>query len=160
MSSLETIADPPLAIRLRQVRGERQRAVHRHLLDHPGWSDRRIARELGVNRDLVARTRETLEWNEEIPKAASRVGADGKSYTRLPKERPTPERDPVEQLGRKIEGLAAWAETEHFAEFFEAASDETRELFRLSTQRLRRRANELALRHAWGGVAGDSNGSL
>ena len=81
------------------TRAERRRAVEVKLRLHHDWSDRRMAEELGVSRELVAKTRKMLIEGHQIPNNPGRVGADGKMYTSagLPK-------DPNERLpqGRPI----------------------------------------------------------
>lgn len=70
------------------TRAERRRAVEVKMKLHHDWSDRRMAEELGVSRELVAKTRKMLIEGRQIPNNPGRVGADGKMYTSagLPKE--------------------------------------------------------------------------
>ncbi|HWE37043.1 MAG TPA: ParB/RepB/Spo0J family partition protein [Isosphaeraceae bacterium] len=75
-------------------RAERRRAVEVKLRLHHEWSDRRLAEELGVHRDLVGKVRRQLVEAGQVPAHAGRVGADGKTYpASLPK-------DPNERLPR------------------------------------------------------------
>lgn len=76
-------------------RAERRRAVEVKLRLHPDWSDRRLGEELGIGRELIGKVRKVLVEAGQIPSSASRVGADGKTYTSagLP-------RDPNERLPR------------------------------------------------------------
>ncbi|AGA30920.1 ParB/RepB/Spo0J family partition protein [Singulisphaera acidiphila] len=70
------------------TRAERRRAVDVKLRLHHDWSDRRMAEELGVSRELVAKTRRSLIEGNQIPNNPGRVGADGKTYSSagLPKD--------------------------------------------------------------------------
>jgi hypothetical protein len=93
------------------TRAERRRAVEVKLKLHHDWSDRRMAEELAVSRELVAKIRRQLIEGKQIPNNPGRVGADGKLYSsaglpkdpneRLPK---TPEReDPRDRGGREAD---------------------------------------------------------
>jgi len=62
-------------------RTERRRAIELKLRLHPDYSDRRLAKESGVSRELVARVRHDLSTAGQIPTVQERVGADGKTYT-------------------------------------------------------------------------------
>ena len=77
------------------TRAERRRAVEVKLKLHHDWSDRRMAEELAVSRELVAKIRRQLIESHQIPNLPGRVGSDGKLYTSagLP-------RDPNERLPR------------------------------------------------------------
>ncbi len=81
------------------TRAERRRAVEVKLRIHPDWSDRRLAEELAIGRELISKIRKMLEESGQIPSAVSRVGSDGKTYTSagLPK-------DPNERLPRSNMG--------------------------------------------------------
>jgi hypothetical protein len=69
------------------TRAERRRAVEIKLRLHHEWSDRRLAEELGVHRDLVGKVRRQLVEAGQVPAHAGRVGADGKTYpASLPKD--------------------------------------------------------------------------
>ena len=80
------------------TRAERRRAVEVKLKLHHDWSDRRMAEELAVSRELVAKIRRQLIDGNQIPNNPGRVGADGKLYTSagLPK-------DPNERLPKTAE---------------------------------------------------------
>jgi len=93
--ALDFAAGVNLSHGLPLTRAERRRAVEVKLKLHHDWSDRRMAEELGVSRELVAKTRKTLVDGHQIPNTAGRVGADGKTYPSagLPK-------DPNEHLPR------------------------------------------------------------
>ncbi len=77
------------------TRAERRRAVEIKMRLHHDWSDRRMAEELAVSRELVAKTRRQLVEAGQIPNNPGRIGADGKTYASagLPK-------DPNERLPR------------------------------------------------------------
>ncbi|WZO99296.1 ParB N-terminal domain-containing protein [Isosphaeraceae bacterium EP7] len=80
------------------TRAERRRAVEVKLRMHHGLSDRKLAEDLGVSRDLIARVRKQLVDGGQIPAGEGRVGADGKTYpASLPK-------DPNEHLPRSTAG--------------------------------------------------------
>jgi ParB-like chromosome segregation protein Spo0J len=95
--ALDFVASVNLFHGLPLTRAERRRAVEIKLKLHHDWSDRRMAEELAVSRELVAKIRRQLIESRQIPNLPGRVGADGKLYTSagLPKE-PT-ERAPKEQ---------------------------------------------------------------
>ncbi len=94
------------------TRSERRRAVEVKLRLHHDWSDRRLAEELGVSRELVAKTRTNLIDGGQVPNNPGRVGADGKTYSsaglpkdpneRLPKGKPVAQQDdPRDRGGRE-----------------------------------------------------------
>jgi ParB-like chromosome segregation protein Spo0J len=103
------------------TRSERRRAVEIKLKLHHDWSDRRMAEELGVSRELVAKIRRQLIEGQQIPNEPGRVGSDGKFYTTagIPREQPErPRAKPAEEdeteRGRRGMGAAAappWEET-------------------------------------------------
>jgi hypothetical protein len=105
------------------TRAERRRAVEVKLKLHHDWSDRRMAEELAVSRELVAKIRRQLIESRQIPNLPGRVGADGKLYTsaglpkdaneRLPKDSPPPPPDDdAAERGRRGMSTAAapWVE--------------------------------------------------
>jgi hypothetical protein len=105
------------------TRSERRRAVEIKLKLHHDWSDRRMAEELGVSRELVAKTRRQLIDGHQIPNNPGRVGADGKMYSsaglpkdpneRLPKDRGKPQadrEDPRDRGGREAD-TPPWDDT-------------------------------------------------
>jgi ParB-like chromosome segregation protein Spo0J len=95
--ALDFVASVNLFHGLPLTRAERRRAVEVKLTLHHDWSDRRMAEELAVSRELVAKIRRQLIETRKIPNLPGRVGADGKLYTSagLPKE--TGERVPKER---------------------------------------------------------------
>jgi ParB-like chromosome segregation protein Spo0J len=115
--ALDFVASVNLFHGLPLTRAERRRAVEIKLKLHHDWSDRRMAEELAVSRELVAKIRRQLIESHKIPNLPGRVGADGKLYTsaglpkdpheKLPKE-PQPDQDegPAER-GRRGMGTAA-----------------------------------------------------
>jgi len=87
------------------TRSERRRAVEIKLKLHHDWSDRRMAEELAVSRELVAKIRRHLIDGNQIPNNPGRVGSDGKLYTSagIPREQPErPKAGPAEE--REDEG--------------------------------------------------------
>jgi hypothetical protein len=95
------------------TRAERRRAVEVKMKLHHDWSDRKMAEELGVSRELVAKTRRNLIDGKQIPNNPGRVGADGKMYSsaglpkdpheRLPKGKPVAQEDPRDRGGREAD---------------------------------------------------------
>ncbi len=98
------------------TRSERRRAVEVKLKLHHDWSDRRMAEELAVSRELVAKIRRQLIEANKIPNLPGRVGADGKLYTsaglpkdpgeRLPKDQQTGPDDESTERGKRGMGTA------------------------------------------------------
>jgi hypothetical protein len=86
--ALDFVAGVNLFHGLPLSRSERRRAVEIKLRLHHDWSDRRLSEELGVSRELVAKTRKMLGDGGQIPPSTTRVGADGKTYPSagLPKD--------------------------------------------------------------------------
>jgi ParB-like chromosome segregation protein Spo0J len=86
--ALDFVASVNLFHGLPLTRAERRRAVEVKLKLHPDWSDRRMAQELAVSRELVFKIRKQLIDSRQIPNLPGRVGADGKLYTTagLPKD--------------------------------------------------------------------------
>lgn len=86
--ALDFVASVNLFHGLPLTRAERRRAVEVKLKLHPDWSDRRMAQELAVSRELVLKIRKQLIEAHQIPNLPGRVGADGKLYTTagLPKD--------------------------------------------------------------------------
>ena len=80
-------------------RVERRRVVETRLRIHPDWSDRRLADEMGIGREMIARVRKQLVDAGQLAASPVRVGADGKTYPSagLP-------RDPNEHLPRDKNG--------------------------------------------------------
>ena len=86
--ALDFVAGVNLFHGLPLTRAERRRAVEVKLKLHHDWSDRRMAQELAVSRELVFKIRKQLVESHQIPNLPGRVGADGKLYTTagLPKD--------------------------------------------------------------------------
>src|SRR5262249_51573388 len=86
--ALDFVASVNLFHGLPLTRAERRRAVEIKLKLHPDWSDRLMAQELSVSRELVLKIRKQLIESHQIPNLPGRVGADGKLYTSagLPKD--------------------------------------------------------------------------
>jgi predicted transcriptional regulator len=79
--------DEPMYIHRTQA--SRRRDVINLLTEHPEYSDRRITRIAVVSRELVTKIRRNLIRLSKIESrhARQRVGADGKTYKRLPQPR-------------------------------------------------------------------------
>ncbi|GIW89035.1 MAG: hypothetical protein KatS3mg108_3359 [Isosphaeraceae bacterium] len=84
--ALDFVAGANLHHGLPLTRAERRRAIEIKLRLHHEWSDRHLAEELGVGRELVAKVRRQLVEASQIPHGAVRVGSDGKKYPALPKD--------------------------------------------------------------------------
>ena len=96
--ALDVASGANLAHGLPLTRPERRRAVEVQVRLHHERSDRRLAEEIGVGRDLVAKVRRQLVDAGQVPAGEGRVGADGKVYpAALP-------RDPNEHLPRNRDG--------------------------------------------------------
>jgi hypothetical protein len=120
--ALDFVASVNLFHGLPLTRAERRRAVEVKMKLHHDWSDRRMAEELGVSRELVAKTRKNLVEGKQIPNNPGRVGADGKLYTsaglpkdpgeRLPKGKAIAqeEEQPRDRGGREAD-TPPWEET-------------------------------------------------
>jgi hypothetical protein len=107
--ALDFVASVNLFHGLPLTRSERRRAVEVKLKLHHDWSDRRMAEELAVSRELVAKIRRQLIEGNQIPNNPGRVGADGKLYTSagIPREQPArekPERVEDDADGRTERG--------------------------------------------------------
>lgn len=91
--ALDYVAGANLFHGLPLSRSERRRAIEIRLRLHHERSDRHLAEEMSVGRELVAKIRRQLIESNQIPAGTTRVGADGKTYPALPK-------DPGERLPR------------------------------------------------------------
>ncbi|CAN5877385.1 hypothetical protein BH23PLA1_BH23PLA1_25540 [soil metagenome] len=78
--ALEFASGANLGHGLPLTRPERRRAVEVKLRLHHDWSDRRLADDLGVGRELVGRVRKQLVEAGQVPAIEGRLGADGKIY--------------------------------------------------------------------------------
>lgn len=75
----------------RSTPAERREQTAACLLMHPSYSDRRIARIAAVSRELVRAVRRDLVASGKLrAEPVIRAGADGKTYTRLPRPRSQP----------------------------------------------------------------------
>jgi ParB-like chromosome segregation protein Spo0J len=118
--ALDFVASVNLFHGLPLSRAERRRAVEVKLRLHADWSDRRLAEELGIGRELIGKIRKALEESKQISAAVSRVGSDGKTYTsaglprdpneRAPKGKATGQDDPRDRGGREAD-KAPWDDT-------------------------------------------------
>lgn len=116
--ALDFVAGANLFHGLPLTRAERRRALEIKLRLHHEKSDRQLAAELGVSRELVAKTRRQLAESGQIPTGGTRLGADGKVYpaalARDPNEnRPrgkAGQEDPRDQGGRESD-VPPWDDT-------------------------------------------------
>lgn len=116
--ALDFVAGVNLFHGLPMTRAERRRAVDIKLRLHHEWSDRRLAEELGVSRELVAKTRRGLIEGGQLPDNPGRVGADGKVYPsaglpkdpneRLPRGKPIAQQDDPRDRGEREADLPPW----------------------------------------------------
>jgi ParB-like chromosome segregation protein Spo0J len=96
--ALDFVAGANLFHGLPLTRAERRRAIEVKLRLHHDWSDRHLAEELCVGRELVAKIRRQLVEGGQIPAGDTRLGADGKIYPALPREAPArPRREEEEE---------------------------------------------------------------
>ena len=112
--AMDFVAGANLFHGLPLTRSERRRAIEIKLRLHHERSDRHLAEEMSVGRELVAKIRRQLVEGKEIPAGATRVGADGKSYPSLPKSphehlptgkvnQPDPQDDPRGRRSREAD---------------------------------------------------------
>ena len=80
--ALDFVAGVNLFHGLPLTRSERRRAVEIKLRLHHDWSDRRLAEELGVSRELVAKTRRSLIEGGQIPNNPGGSGPTARSTPR------------------------------------------------------------------------------
>jgi hypothetical protein len=91
--ALDFVAGANLHHGLPLTRAERRRAIEVKLRLHHDRSDRALAEELYVGRELIAKIRRQLIDSSQIPAGETRIGADGKIYPSVPREAvPKPER--------------------------------------------------------------------
>ena len=113
--ALDFVASVNLFHGLPLTRAERRRAVEVKLKLHHDWSDRRMAEELAVSRELVAKIRRQLIEAHQIPNLPGRVGSDGKLYTSAGLPKDAGERLPKDKSrqaptkSRPSAAAAAWA---------------------------------------------------
>ena len=116
--ALDYVAGANLHHGLPLSRTERRRAIEVKLLLHHERSDRHLAEELYVGRELIAKVRRHLIESGQIPASGTRLGADGKLYPAMPKDpnerRPTgppiaDREDPRDRGGREAD--APWDDT-------------------------------------------------
>ena len=84
--ALDYVAGANLFHGLPLTRTERRRAIEIRLRLHHDRSDRHLAEEMSVGRELVAKIRRQLVESKQIPAGTTRLGADGKTYPALPKD--------------------------------------------------------------------------
>ena len=84
--ALDYVAGANLFHGLPLTRTERRRAIEVKLKLHHERSDRHLAEEMSVGRELVAKIRRQLIDSKLIPAGTTRLGADGKTYPSLPKD--------------------------------------------------------------------------
>lgn len=100
--ALDFVAGANLHHGLPLTRAERRRAIEVKLRLHHEWSDRHLAEDLGVGRELVAKIRRQLMDASQIPTGGIRIGSDGKKYPAI-----TAARDPHERRPRTAEEAGA-----------------------------------------------------
>ena len=65
---------------------DRRAFAARLLRAHPDWSDREIGRRSGLVQPTIAKVRQELERQADIPTTATRVGRDGREYAVAPRQ--------------------------------------------------------------------------
>ena len=96
--ALDYVAGANLFHGLPLSRSERRRAIEIKLRLHHDLSDRRLAEELAVGRELVAKIRRQLVESGQIDAGETRLGADGKVYPAVTGALP---KDPNERIGKE-----------------------------------------------------------
>ncbi len=116
--AMDYVAGANLFHGLPLTRSERRRAIEIRLRLHHERSDRHLAEEMSVGRELVAKIRRQLIETNQIPAGTTRVGADGKTYPSLPKDpgehRPKGKvntQDDPRDGGRREADKAPWDDT-------------------------------------------------
>jgi predicted ArsR family transcriptional regulator len=71
---------------------QRREAIRAALRESPGISDRQLAKRLGMHHVTVGTQRKAMEAAGEIQRAATSLGADGKTYAKAKASRPKPVR--------------------------------------------------------------------
>jgi hypothetical protein len=93
-AALDFVAGANLHHGLPLTRAERRRAIELKLRLHHERSDRHLAEELCVGRELVAKIRRQLIESSQIPMGDVRVGSDGKRYPAMTLPKDAGERRP------------------------------------------------------------------
>jgi len=116
--ALDFVAGANLFHGLPLTRVERRRAIEVKLRLHHERSDRRLAEELAVGRELVAKIRRQLVEGGQLPALDTRLGADGKTYPahslpkdpneRLPKGPAIAQQDDPRDRGERESDPAPW----------------------------------------------------
>lgn len=65
---------------------DRRAFAARLLRAHPDWSDREVGRRCGMVQPTIAKVRQELERQADIPATATRVGRDGREYVVAPRQ--------------------------------------------------------------------------
>src|SRR5262249_349096 len=84
--ALDFVASANLHHGLPLTRAARRRAIDVKLGLHHERSDRHLAEELYVGRELVSKLRKQLIEGGQIPSGGIRIGSDGKKYPAMPKD--------------------------------------------------------------------------
>lgn len=99
------------------TRAERRRSVEVQVRLHHDLSDRRLAEELGVGRELVGKVRKQLVDAGQVPAGVGRIGADGKTYPaslapdpneNLPRDKTGGGQDDPRDRGRREADAVPW----------------------------------------------------
>lgn len=136
-------------------RDRRRQAVIDELRLNHDWSDRRLARKLGLCRDTIGIVRKRLVESGQIPTAVSRYGSDGKTYTRagVPREtvEPATPSEPAEptidemlaMMTKQVLEVIALTRGERFIDAYKTAGANARGLFQTAAIKLASRADQL-----------------
>ena len=104
--ALDFVVEVNLFHGLPLTRAERRRAVEIKLRLHHDWSDRRLAEELGVSRELVAKTRRSLIERGQVPEQP-RAGRGRRQDLRLGRSAQGPERAAAQGQADRAAGRPA-----------------------------------------------------
>ncbi len=144
------IAADDLVQRLRESRRlsvqDKRRAVMLEIERNADWSDRRLAQELGVSRELVAKVRGQLAARGDIARDHGRVGADGKLYKTAgirPKRKGKAENDLITASARRIMEIVVRSQADDFLVGYRQASLSDRGLLQAAAIKLAAQLGQL-----------------
>jgi hypothetical protein len=108
----------------RRTAQQKRQAISVLLKQDPARSDRSIAQELAVGRELISQVRRELTASHQIESNGQRNGSDGKRYHVQPHQYAGSGRyaRSVTVASRRIAGIALALGTPQFAKIYEAAS--------------------------------------
>jgi hypothetical protein len=119
----------------------RRQLVAEAIRSDPAQSDRSIALDLGVSRDLVARIRRRLAAAGETVLGLPVRGRDGLTYQY--KNRHVSRTAELDRLYRRLYPVVHVVESEEFSRTYRAGSETERRVLRRIVERLRKRLDGL-----------------